>query len=48
LLSALPAETAEALFATQMEHARQVQRLIDAGGNCLVLPDAHRLLAVVR
>jgi nickel-dependent lactate racemase len=47
LLSGLPAETAEALFATPLQHARQVQRLLDAGGTCLVLPDAHKLLAVV-
>jgi nickel-dependent lactate racemase len=44
LLSGLPSETAEGLFTTPIEHARQVQRLIDAGGACLVLPDAHKLL----
>ncbi len=47
LLSGLPAETAEGLFTTPIEHARQVQRLIDAGGSCLVLPDAHKLLVTV-
>jgi hypothetical protein len=46
LLSGLPPETAEALFTTPLEHAGQVQRLLDAGGSCLVLPDAHKLLAV--
>jgi hypothetical protein len=46
LLSGLPAEAVEALFTTPMQHARQVQRLLDAGGSCLVLPDAHKLLAV--
>jgi nickel-dependent lactate racemase len=48
LLSGLPAETAEGLFTTPIEHARQVQRLIDAGGTCIVLPDAHKLLAVTK
>jgi nickel-dependent lactate racemase len=48
LRSGLPAETTEGLFTTPMEHARQVQRLIDAGGSCIVMPDAHKLLAVVR
>ncbi len=46
LLSGLPDETAEALFTTPMQHARQVQRLLDAGGTCLFLPDANKLLAV--
>lgn len=44
LLSGLPADVAEGLFSTSMEHPRQVQRLIDAGGTTLVLPDAHKLL----
>lgn len=46
LLSGLPAETVEGLFATALDDVRQVQRLVDAGGSCLVLPDAQRLLAV--
>jgi hypothetical protein len=46
LLSGLPATTAEGLFTTPVQHPRQVQRLIDAGGTCLILPDAHNLLAV--
>jgi nickel-dependent lactate racemase len=45
LLSGWPTETAEALFTTPVQHARQVQRLLDAGGTCLILPDAHKLLA---
>lgn len=44
LLSGWPAETAEGLFTTPMANARQVQRLIDAGGNVLVLPDAHKMM----
>ncbi len=47
LLSGLPAETVEGLFATALDDVRQVQRLVDAGGSCLVLPDAQRLLAAV-
>lgn len=45
LLSGLPAETVEGLFATALDDVRQVQRLLDAGGSCLVLPDAQRLHA---
>jgi nickel-dependent lactate racemase len=47
LLSNLPAETAEELFVTHLENARQVQRLIDTNGTCVFLPDAHKTLAVV-
>lgn len=47
LLSGLPAETAEELFTTPLEHAEQVQKLIDAAASCLILPDAHRTLAEV-
>jgi nickel-dependent lactate racemase len=48
LLSRLPAETAEELFATPLEHAGQVQRLLGGGRSCLFLTDAHKSLAVVR
>jgi nickel-dependent lactate racemase len=47
LLSGLPEETVEELFATPLNEARQVQRLLDAGGTCLFLQDAHKMLAVV-
>ncbi|HWG46928.1 MAG TPA: hypothetical protein VN688_29465, partial [Gemmataceae bacterium] len=47
LLSGLPEETVEELFATPLNDARQVQRLIDAADSCLFLPDAHKMLAVV-
>lgn len=47
LLSALADETVEELFATPLHDAREVQRLIDAGGSCIFLPDAHKMLAVV-
>jgi nickel-dependent lactate racemase len=46
LLSGLPDATAEELFATPLEHARQVQRLLDAEGTWLVVPDAHKALVV--
>jgi nickel-dependent lactate racemase len=47
LLSGLAEETAEALFTVPLEHARQVQRLLDAGGSCVYVPDAHKTMAVV-
>jgi nickel-dependent lactate racemase len=47
LLSGFAEETAEALFTVPLEHARQVQRLLDAGGSCLYLADAHKTMAVV-
>jgi nickel-dependent lactate racemase len=47
LLSGLPQETAEELFTTPLEHAGQVQRLLDAEGTCLVLEDAHKVMAVL-
>src|SRR5262249_19417697 len=47
LLSGLPEETAEELFATPLEDVRQVQRLVDHGGSTLVLADADKTMAVV-
>jgi nickel-dependent lactate racemase len=48
LLSKLPAETAEELFAVPLERAGQAQRLVSEAGACLMLPDAHRSLAVLK
>jgi nickel-dependent lactate racemase len=48
LLSKLSEDVAEELFAIPLEHARQVQRLVSEAASCLLLPDAHRSLAVVR
>jgi nickel-dependent lactate racemase len=48
VLSDLPTETVEELFATPLENAEQVQRLISGPGTYLFLPDAHKSLAVVR
>ena len=47
LMSALPVEVAEELFATPVENQRQVQRLLESNGTCVFLPDAHKTLAVV-
>jgi nickel-dependent lactate racemase len=47
LLSGLPDDSVEGLFATPFHAAREVQRLIDAGGSCVFLPDAHKMLAII-
>jgi len=47
LLSELADDTVEELFATPLSHGGQVQRLLNAGGSCLVIDDAHRALVVV-
>jgi nickel-dependent lactate racemase len=47
LLSGLDDETVENLFATPLRDGGQVQRLLDAGGTCLFLDDAHKGMAVV-
>jgi hypothetical protein len=46
LLSGLAGETAEELFAAPLDDARQVQRLLSGNGSVVVLPDAHKTLAV--
>jgi hypothetical protein len=46
LLSGLADEIVEELFATPLQDAREVQRLLDASNSCLFLPDAHKMLAV--
>jgi nickel-dependent lactate racemase len=47
VLSGLPDERVEELFATPLQHAGQVQRLVDDSGSYLFLEDAHRALAVI-
>jgi nickel-dependent lactate racemase len=47
VLSALPDETVEELFATPLQRAGQVQRLLDSSGSYLFVEDAHRALAVI-
>jgi nickel-dependent lactate racemase len=46
LLSSLPDEVAEELFTVPLERAGQVQRVVGSG-SCLVIPDAHKTMAVV-
>jgi nickel-dependent lactate racemase len=47
VLSGLANETVEELFATPLQQAGQVQRLLDDSRSCLFVEDAHRALAVV-
>jgi hypothetical protein len=47
LLSGLPGDAVEDLFATPLEGAGQVQRLLDAGGPCVFLADAHKTLTAL-
>lgn len=47
LLSGLPEETSEELFVTPLQKAEQAQKLVGLARSCLVLPDAHKTLAVV-
>jgi hypothetical protein len=48
LLSRLHDEVVEEMFATPLRQAGEVQRLLDAGGSCIVLQDAHKMLAVIK
>jgi nickel-dependent lactate racemase len=43
LLSGLPDETVEELYATPLENPRQAQRLLEKERSCLVLLDAHKV-----
>jgi nickel-dependent lactate racemase len=48
VLSGLPAESVEEMFAIPLDHAGQVQRLVSAAESCLFLLDAQKTLALVR
>jgi nickel-dependent lactate racemase len=48
LLSELPEETVENLFAAPLPDLAGVQRWLDRGGSCVLLEDAHKTLAVLR
>jgi nickel-dependent lactate racemase len=48
LLSGLADEAVEELFATPLQHAGQVQRLLDAGGTSVFLADAHKAQVIVQ
>jgi nickel-dependent lactate racemase len=47
VLSGLPAETVEELFAVPLDDPAQIQRLLDAEGSCVILPEANKILALV-
>lgn len=47
LLSDLEDDAVEDLFATPLHKGGEVQRLLDAGGSCLFLQDAHKALTVL-
>jgi len=47
LLSGFGSEITEELFATPLDDAKQVQRLLAGEGSCLFLDDAHKGLAVL-
>ncbi len=47
LLSGLSSDVAEELFTIPLEHAGQAQRLLTDQASCILLPDAHRTLAVL-
>jgi nickel-dependent lactate racemase len=48
LLSELPEETVENLFAAVLPDPQGVQRWLDRGCSCLLVEDAHKALTVVR
>jgi nickel-dependent lactate racemase len=47
VLSGIDAEAVEELSATPLQNAAQTQRLLDAGGTCLFLDDAHKAIAIL-
>ena len=47
LLSELPEETVEEMFATPLQKAAQAQRLIDAASSCLFIEEANKALATL-
>jgi nickel-dependent lactate racemase len=47
VLSSLDAESVEELWATPLLRDAEAQRLLDLGGRCLFLDDAHKALAVL-
>ena len=48
LLSGLAPDVVEELFAIPLQHAGQAQKLLTDQASCLLLPDAHKTLAVLR
>lgn len=48
LLSGLPSEAVEDMLAIPLDKPGEVQRLVAGQGTCLLLPDAHKTMAVVK
>jgi nickel-dependent lactate racemase len=48
LLSGLSSDIAEELFTIPLQNAQQTQKLLTEQATCLLLPDAHKTLAMVR
>lgn len=48
LLSGIASDVAEELFTVPMQRANQAQRLLTDTATCILLPDAHKTLAVLR
>jgi nickel-dependent lactate racemase len=46
VMSRLPADVVEQMFATPLEDINQLQRLVASPGSRLFLPDAHKMLAL--
>lgn len=48
VLSGMPEEAVEEMFATPLQHATQTQRILAGASSVLLLPDAHLTLASVK
>ncbi|MFO0865385.1 MAG: lactate racemase domain-containing protein [Gemmataceae bacterium] len=48
VLSGMPEETVEEMFAVPLQHATQTQRILAGAGSVILLPDAHLTLASVK
>jgi nickel-dependent lactate racemase len=48
LLSGLTGDLAEELFVIPLQHAEETQKLLTEQATCVLLPDAHKALAVLR
>jgi nickel-dependent lactate racemase len=47
LLSRLPGDVVEEMFVTPLQKSDEILKLLAEGASCLVLPDAHKTLAVL-
>src|SRR5262249_44784613 len=48
LLSRLPGNVVEEMFVTPLEQPNQVGKVLDGAASCLIVPDAHKALPVLR